>query len=267
MRVAVAQVKAPYFAIEHNEEKTLSLVEKAIAQGADLLVFPEGVNLGYFILDQTRTREEAFSLALEMAPTLSSPWVGELKRKARQGIHVAWGGFLKVKENALVNALVLITPEGHVSTYHKAHLYHQKEVREEDFVQKGNELRWVDTALGTFGLSICYDLNFPEVTRTLTLKGAQIILLPAAWPKMAGASWDILLPARAFENEVFVVACNQTGGEFYGHSKILDYMGNVITEFEEEEGLRIAEIDLERLEKWREIVTFFEDRRPDLYDL
>jgi len=267
IRVAIVQMEASYFAIEQNEEKTLSLVEEALAQEADLLVFPEGVNLGYFILDHTKTRDEALSLALEMAPTLSSPWVEELKKRAQQGIHIAWGGFFKGEENELVNALVLISPEGRVFTYHKAHLYHQKEVREEDFVRRGSKLRWVDTALGRFGLSICYDLNFPEVTRTLTLKGAQIILLPAAWPKMAGASWDILLPARAFENEVFVVGCNQTGGEFYGHSKILDYMGNVIVEFEEEEGVKIAEIDLERLEKWRKIVTFLEDRRPDLYDL
>lgn len=267
MRVAIAQVKAPYFAKEENEEKILSLTEKAIQQKVDLLLFPEGVNLGYFILDQTRNKDEAFSLALEMAPPLSSPWVEELKRKARREIHIACGGFFKIGGNKLVNALLLFSPKGEFSTYYKTHLYHLKEIREEDFVVKGSELKVVDTDLGKIGLSLCYDLNFPEVIRVLALNGAQIILLAAAWPKMAGTTWDILLPARALENEVYLLASGQTGEEYYGHSKIIDYEGNILAEFEEEEGLKIAEIDLAREEKWRKMVTFLEDRRPELYRL
>jgi len=267
MRVAMAQLEAPYFTRDENEEKVLSSVEKALEEEADLILLPEAVNLGYFILDQTKSKEEALSLALEIAPGLSSPWIDRLRWEAQKGIYVACGCFLKVEENRLVNALLLISRKGDIFTYHKTHLYHLKEAKEEVFVAKGNELKVVDTPLGRIGLSICYDLNFPEVARTLSLKGAQIILLPAAWPTMAGASWDILLPARAFENEVYVLACNQTGSEYYGHSKIVDYMGNIICEFGEEEGLKIAEIDLGRQEKWRKIVTFFEDRRPELYGL
>lgn len=267
MRVAIAQVKAPCFAKEENEEKILSLTEKAIQQKVDLLLFPEGVNLGYFILDQTRNKDEAFSLALEMAPPLSSPWVEELKRKARREIHIACGGFFKIGGNKLVNALLLFSPKGEFSTYYKTHLYHLKEIREEDFVVKGSELKVVDTDLGKIGLSLCYDLNFPEVIRVLALNGAQIILLAAAWPKMAGTTWDILLPARALENEVYLLASGQTGEKYYGHSKIIDYEGNILAEFEEEEGLKIVEIDLTREEKWRKMVTFLEDRRPELYRL
>jgi len=267
VRVAIAQVKASYFAKEENEEKILSLTEKAVQQKVDLLLFPEAVNLGYFILDQTRNKDEAFSLALELAPDFSSPWVEELKRKARRGIHMACGGLFKIEENKLVNALLLFSPKGEISAYYKTHLYHLKEIREEDFVIKGNELKVVDTDLGKIGLSLCYDLNFPEVIRALALNGAQIILLAAAWPKMAGATWDILLPARALENEVYLLASGQAGGEYYGRSKIIDYEGNILAEFEEEEGLKIAEIDLARQEKWRKIVTLFEDRRPELYRL
>ena len=142
-----------------------------------------------------------------------------------------------------------------------------KEVREEDSIVKGSGLKVVDTELGKIGLSICYDLNFPEVTRTLALNGAQIILLSAAWPKIAGATWDILLPARALENEVYLLASGQTSGEYYGHSRIMDYTGNILAEFEEEEGLKVAEIDLAREEKWKQMVTLFGDRRPELYRL
>lgn len=267
MRVAIAQVKASYFAKEENEEKILSLAEEAIEQRVDLLLFPEGVNLGYFILDQTKNKDEALSLALELAPDFSSPWVDELKRKAAKGIHIACGGFFRIEGNKLANTLLLVSPRGELSAYYKTHLYHLKETREEDFVAKGNELKVVDTDLGKIGLSICYDLNFPEVTRILALNGAQIILLSAAWPKMAGATWDILLPARALENEVYLLASGQAGEEYYGHSKIVDYEGNILAEFEEEEGLKVAEIDLARQGKWRKIVALFEDRRPELYRL
>ena len=267
MKVAVAQMEAPYFAKRENEEKILSLTEEALQQKVNLLLFPEGVNLGYFILDQTRNKDKVLSLALELAPVFSSPWVEELKRKARKGVYIACGGFFKNEENKLVNALLFISPKGEFSVYYKTHLYHLKEIREEDFVVKGDELKVVDTDLGKLGLSICYDLNFPEVARALVLNGAQIILLSAAWPKMAGATWDILLPARALENEVYLLASGQTGEEYYGHSKIIDYTGNILTEFGEEEGLKITEIDLARQEKWRKIVTLFEDRRPELYRL
>jgi predicted amidohydrolase len=116
-------------------------------------------------------------------------------------------------------------------------------------------------------LSICYDLNFPEVFRTLALKGARIILISSAWPAMAGDVWDALLPARAIENEVCVIASDQTGGEYLGHSKIVDWTGRVLAGMDREEGLATAVIDLEKQEKWRRIVTYFSDRRPDLYSL
>jgi predicted amidohydrolase len=83
---------------------------------------------------------------------------------------------------------------------------------------------------------------------------------------MSGSAWDMLLPARAFENEVYLMACAQAGTGYYGHSKVLDYTGTVLTQFDKEEGLKIAEIDLEKQKKWRKIITFFEDRRPELYE-
>jgi len=115
VRVAIDQVKASYFAKEENEEKILSLAEEAIEQRVDLLLFPEGVNLGYFILDQTKNKDEALSLALELAPDFSSPWVDELKRKAAKGIHIACGGFFRIEGNKLVNALILVSPRGQLS--------------------------------------------------------------------------------------------------------------------------------------------------------
>ena len=265
MKVAIAQIEAPYFAKDQNGEKVLRLVERALDEKADLVLFPEAVNLGYFILDRTKNKDEALSLALKMAPSLSSPWIEKLRRQARRGIYVACGSILRIKENRLVNALLLVSPGGEVYAYYKTHLYHYREVREEYSIAKGNELNVIDTDLAKIGLTICYDLNFPEVIRTLTLKGAQLMLVAAAWPKMAGDVWNVLLPARALENEVYVLASNQIGEEYYGHSKIIDYSGVILAEFEEEEGLITAEVDLRRQEKWRKTITLLGDRRPELY--
>jgi len=265
MKVAIAQIEAPDFAQDQNEKKVLRLVEKALDEKAALVLFPEAVNLGYFVLDQTKNKDEALSLALEMAPSLSSPWIEKLRRQARNGIYVACGSILKIKENRLVNALLLVSPGGEVYAYYKTHLYHYKEAREEYYITKGDELNVIDTDLAKIGLTICYDLNFPEVSRTLTLKGAQLILVAAAWPKMAGDVWNTLLSARALENEVNVLASNQIGEAYYGHSKIIDYSGAILAEFEEEEGLKTAEIELGRQEKWRKNITLFADRRPKLY--
>jgi predicted amidohydrolase len=265
MKVAIAQIEAPNFAQDQNERKVLRLVEKAIDEKAELVLFPEAVNLGYFVLDQAKSREATLSLALETAPSLSSPWIEELKRQARRGIFVACGSILRTKENRLVNALLLIPPSGEVFAYHKTHLYHYKEAREEHYIAPGSALKVIDTDLAKIGLAICYDLNFPEVSRNLALKGAQLILVAAAWPKMAGEVWNTLLAARAMENEVYILASNQIGKEYCGLSKVIDYSGRIVTEFEEEEGLKTAEIDLKRQEKWRTNVTLLQDRRPELY--
>jgi len=265
MKLGIVQLETTYFEKDKNEAKILSFIGKAREEDVNLVLFPEGANLGYIILDETRDRDQILDLALKMAPSLKSSWIDKLKEESRKGIHIACGHFLKANDTTLVNSLVLICPDGRVTTYEKTHLYHEKTIKETDFVQMGNELVVADTALGKIGLAICYDLNFPEVMRKLTLNGAQIILICAAWPEMGGNAWDMLLPARAFENEVYLMACNQAGKGYYGHSKILDYMGNVRTQFDKEERLKISEIDLEKQKKWRKIITFFEDRRPELY--
>jgi deaminated glutathione amidase len=265
LKAAIVQLETICFEKEKNEAKIISFIGKAREEGVELVLFPEGSNLGYIILDQIRDRDQILGLALEIAPSLESPWISKLKEEARKGIHIACGHFLKKNESTLVNSLVLICPDGHVITYNKTHLYHEKATKESDFVWMGNELMVTDTSLGRIGFAICYDINFPEVIRKLALNGADIILISAAWPEIAGMSWDILLPARAFENEVYIMASDQAGKGYYGHSKILDYTGNVLTQFYKDEGLKIVEIDIEKQEKWRNIITFFEDRRPELY--
>jgi predicted amidohydrolase len=267
LKVAVAQIVSPYFKKEENQRKVVGMAEDAIKEGVDLVLFPEGVNLGYFVLDRSRSPKELSELALGEADTLDSPWIDELRGLAGKGIYIGCGAFLRTAEDRLVNALLLFSPAGELFTYHKTHLFHTKDSRESDYVSQGTGLGVFRPGKPGVGLSICYDLNFPEVFRTLALKGARIILISSAWPAMAGDVWDALLPARAIENEVCVIASDQTGGEYLGHSKIVDWTGRVLAGMDREEGLATAVIDLEKQEKWRRIVTYFSDRRPDLYSL
>jgi len=264
-KAAVAQFVSGCFTKEENEEKILTTAEKALAQGVQLILFPEGADLGYIVLDRTRTVEESQKLALSMANGPASSWVEAMKGLAARGIFIGCGSFFKTEEYGLANALLFFTPSGEWHVYRKTHLYHEKGAHEGDFVAPGDTLAVWETGPFTVGPSICYDLNFPEVFRTIALKGARIVLMASAWPAAAGDVWDKLLPTRAIENQVFVVASNQTGGGYYGHSKIVDFSGKVLAAMGEEEGFAVAEIDLNRQEKWRKIVTYFDDRRPELY--
>jgi predicted amidohydrolase len=267
LRIAAAQIEADYFNKKKNQQKVLSLVQSALEKHVELILFPEGINLGYFIMDQSRSVSEKSALAHKMADTLTSEWVEELKKMALRGIHVGCGLFLRTERGELFNTLLLITPEGKIHAYNKTHLFHVKDIKEQDFISKGDELPVIKMDSFNVGLSICYDLNFPEVFRSLALKGAEIILLSAAWPKIAGRVWDLLLPARAVENQVYMVACNQTGNEYYGHSKIIDYTGKIVAELTDEEDVITAEIDIDKLRKWKSIVTYFYDRRPEIYKI
>lgn len=267
LKVGVAQIEVGYYTKEHNVEKILRAVDNAIREGINLILFPEGVNIGYFVMDRNRDVTDKRNLAYDLADTLNSEWICKLREKAFERIAVGCGLFLKTQSGQMYNTLVLILPTGRIHTYCKTHLFHTKEIEEKHFVRKGRKLSVVHWKNVFVGLSICYDLNFPEVFRTLALDGAQIVLLSAAWPKVGGRVWDILLPARALENQVFVLASNQTGGEYWGHSKIVDYTGTVIAESAEEEGIITAEINLERENKWRSVVPYFSDRRPKIYRL
>lgn len=267
VKAAIAQIAAEYFRKEDNQRKVLRMVEDAIGKGVQLILFPEGINLGYFILDPGRSARELSALALTMADTLASAWIEDLRALAQKGISIGCGSFLRTAEGRLVNALLFFSPSGETHIYHKTHLFHTKDAREEDYITRGDRLPVFHAGEFRVGLSICYDLNFPEVFRTLALKGADMVLISAAWPDMAGDVWDTLLPARAVENQVCVIASDQTGGAYYGSSRIIDCTGKVCACMRREEGFVTAEIDLGKQEKWRKIVTYFNDRRPELYSL
>jgi predicted amidohydrolase len=182
-------------------------------------------------------------------------------------------GMLQRDGDLLRNAAVFVGPEGLIGTYWKTHLPFLGVDR---FVTPGDELTVYDTPLGRIGVEICYDLRFPEVTRTLALKGADIVAHPTNFPVAARIQTELITVARAAENRVYLLTANRVGkerwGEFCGWSQIVDPHGKRLVEAgETEEALLVADVDVQKARDKDYVIPgeyelyLFGHRRPELY--
>jgi predicted amidohydrolase len=211
--------------------------------------------------------------AMPFAEEIPGPSTEILEREcARLGLHVVCG-LLEQQGDVLRNSAVLVGPDGLVGTYRKTHLPFLGVDR---FVVPGDELTVFDTPLGRIGVEICYDLRFPEVTRTLALRGADIVAHPTNFPLAAKAQTELITVARAAENRVYLLTANRCGkerrGEFCGWSQIVDPYGRRLAEAGETgEVLLTAEIDVEKARDKDYVIPgeyelyLFGHRRPELY--
>lgn len=266
MRVAVAQIEPKLAEKERNLDLCLARLEEASAQGAELLVLPECAIPGYVY--------ESGEEALPYAEEIPGPSTDALADACRRLDAYVVAGLLERDGDTLHNAAVLVGPEGLVGSYRKSHLPFLGVDR---FVRAGDELPVFDTPIGRIGLEICYDLRFPEVTRSLALAGAEIVCLPTNWPMAAAQNAELLAPARAFENRIYLLVANRVGrertAEFCGRSQIVAPDGVRLAETDAtSEALLVADIDLDRARE-KSIVPapgeyemhLFGHRRPELY--
>jgi deaminated glutathione amidase len=238
-----------------NLERAERLVRLAAARGASLIALPEMFNW------RGRRAEETSN-----AETLEGPTLARMSALARElKIHLVAGSIPEraAGDSKNYNTSVLLGPDGaRIAVYRKIHLFDvdlpgRVTVRESEAKLPGAEVVCARTALGAIGLTICYDLRFPELFRRLTFAGAQIITLPSAFTFPTGeAHWEPLIRARAIENQVFVIAPAQFGPNVhgfsdYGNSMIVDPWGRVIARSADQEGVVIAPIDLDYLERVR----------------
>jgi 5-aminopentanamidase len=265
MRVAVAQMEPRLAEKERNLDVALERLEEAAAAGAQLLVLPECAIPGYMF----DSAEEALPYADEIPGPTSEAFVAGC---ARLGIH-AITGLLERDGDTLYNAAILVGPDGLIGSYRKTHLPFLGVDR---FVTPGDELKVYDTAIGRIGLIICYDLRFPEVTRTLALHGADMVALPTNFPMAARLQCDVIAPARAAENRIYLLVANRVGkerwGEFCGLSQIVDPYGTRLAETDEtSETLLVADVELEKARDKDYVVPgeyelyLFGHRRPEMY--
>lgn len=242
-------------AIDTNLVKAIAALRRIAGQGATLAVLPEMWSCGYDYRNLTE-------LAMETPQVLES-----LKEECRHLQLVTVGSLPELDQGTIYNTAYVIDRGEIVGTYRKLHLF--STMREDQFLGAGDHSLVVKTSVGTLGVAICYDLRFPELFRKLALEGAEVICLPAEWPKPRQEHWKTLLKARAIENQLFVVAANCCGVQgkldFFGLSQIISPLGNVLQMAAEEDTELVAQFDFTEMEKYREQIKILIDRRADIY--
>jgi deaminated glutathione amidase len=269
MRAAAVQLSSTEDT-QHNLEAADRLTRAAAADGAELVVLPERLDIR-----GADEHYEAGARALDSNPAVR--WARDAAREL--GIDLVAGSVAERREgrDKLSNTSVHVAPDGEVrAVYRKIHMFDvvvgDIEYRESALHEPAEEVVLSETANGvSLGLTICYDLRFPELYRILALRGARIVTIPSNFTKITGAAhWDVLVRARAIENQVFVIAPGQFGpqlpeGDSYGGSLIVDPWGEVLARAPDGEGFVAAELDLERQDEVREKLPSLANRIPGAY--
>lgn len=254
-----------------NLEEAERLVSEAADRGAHYVQLPEYFNyLGPF---------SGFASAAEPVPGPTTTRMAQLAKSRSLTLHL--GSLLEEspEPGKFFNTSIVLAPSGEiVATYRKIHLFDVNVPdaivhRESDIIAPGDEMVVARLEGFILGLSICFDLRFPELYRELALAGAEVIAIPAAFNAVTGrAHWDALVRARAIENLAFVIAAAQVGTTAegiatYGHSLIVDPWGDVLAEsISDQPEVLVATLDLSEVARRRAQIAVMDSRRPDVYD-
>ncbi|GIP13689.1 hydrolase MtnU [Paenibacillus macerans] len=261
-RVALVQGDIKLGEPEENRRAMQELLERAVQEhpDLDLAVLPEMWNTGYAL--------ERIDELADTEGKATREWLSAFAAKHR--IHIVGGSIAEKRDGKIYNAMYVFDREGkETARYAKLHLFRLME--EEKYLAPG-ERNVVFELDGTkAGASICYDIRFPELARTLALQGAKVLFVPAEWPHPRLHHWRTLLMARAIENQMYVVACNRVGrgggSDFFGHSMIIDPWGEIVAEGGEGEEIVAGTVDLPLVDEVRGRIPVFADRRPGCYEL
>jgi predicted amidohydrolase len=267
LRVACVQINSSPSKAE-NLERVEPLVARAAATGADLVLLPEKWNgLG------------SHEILLDVAEALDGgETVEAMSRWARtHGVTLVGGSIAERREgrDKLANTCVVFDPDGEVAAvYRKIHMF-DVEVggvvyRESEIEEPGDGPVSCEVEGWRLGLTVCYDLRFPELYRILAVEGAELVTVPAAFTLVTGKDhWELLLRARAVENQCYVVAANQwgvvEGKASYGRSSIVDPWGVVLAQAPDGDGVVSAELDRAHMERIRRSVPSLANRQPAAY--
>lgn len=265
--------------IHHNMDAAGRLIAEAAGRGAGMVVLPEN----FAVLDGGPQAQFA-----EREGDLAAPLQGLLSRLALQhGIWLVAGtiplitrpvqagqGLQELKDGRVRPASLVFNPLGHIAArYDKMHLFDvevsdkQTRYAESDSFEAGDTPVWVDTDCGRLGLSICYDIRFPELYRHYFSQQVDLVTVPSAFTKVTGeAHWEVLLRARAIENQCYVIGAGQGGvhnerRETFGHSMIVDPWGRVLDVLPGGEGVVVADMDRDALRDIRQRMPVFKHRR------
>ena len=258
IRILAIQMESAIGQIKLNVEtvKNLLIANLNKYDGADFVFLPELWTVGWdcpSFPNSAETIEE--STAVKM--------LSEIAKK--YNTNIIGGSFVRKEDDKLYNTCPVINRQGElVCIYNKNHLYSYNGDTENSYITAGSNPVMVELDNIKIGLTICYDIRFPEIYRAYRKAGADILVNMAAWPKSRKKHWDTLTNARAIENQTYMIALTQTGllndgVENLGHSMIIDYNGNVLDEIEENEGGIYAEINLKKQDEFRKNCNILND--------
>ena len=264
LRIALCQIASKREDKDANFQKIIGLTTRAKREGAQLAVFPEMSLSGYVVHDQF----------YELAETIPGPTIKKAEELAKKtGMHLVFGmPELSEKAKATVfNTAVFVGPEGLIGKYRKMHLPTHSVFEEKRYFRPGYQAASFQTTLGNIGICICYDIFFPEVTRLIRLKGAQLILCISASPAVRRSYFETLTCARAIENTAYVAYVNlagvQDGLQFWGGSRLVSPNGDVVAQAKyDEEDFLVCEVDYADLRAAEAFIPTLRDLRPELYD-
>ena len=259
-----------------NLQRAMDHIHDAVDKGAELIVLPEVFSTGFCYDSMDKYAETAETAPWPTVTALCEEFgdddvciIGSFIERTDGGVGDDNDCDVKHSEDGMDGSYLntgFCIDKGEVAgVYRKCHPFG----REKEIFTKGSDISPIPTSKGVIGLEICYELRFPEVARTLALKGADILVTIAQFPHPRSHHWDVLVPARAIENQMPHVACNCVGtdanGSYFGHSAIVDAYGNVVAEASEEECILLGDVDMGSRDEFREKIPCFADRCGELY--
>lgn len=259
IKLLIVQLEAIAGDITKNIQKVEKLLEESKCSSADLIVLPELWTIGWDCPSFNSSSEELYS----------SKTYDFLKKIAlKYNSNVIGGSAVLRKDNQKDrNTCLIFNRMGELTSYYdKFHLFSHRGQSEGSFLEEGETPVIVNTDIGKVGISICYDIRFPELFRLYAFNGADILVNMAAWPKAFTDEYVILSKARAIENQTAFVSACLTGKinesfDFSGNSMLIDYKGKVIASLNEEEKVLVCDLDLEEMKQYRKQLPILKDTK------
>jgi len=264
IRIAVVVSNSPVNKISNNLNGMVKWIKSSKNQGADIICFPEMNISGY-------SNHQDINLAAEPVPGPASRYLLNLAQCEK--IVILAGMVERDEKGRIFASHLVVKPDGFVGVYRKVHI----SPPERTVFSPGNKIPLFDVNGVKFGIQLCYDAHFPELSTRMAIKGADLIFIPHASPRGTPEekyrSWMRHLPARAFDNSLFIIACNQTGENekglsFPGIAVVIGPSGEVINkDLSGEEGMILANLKAQELNRVRShrMRHFLPNRRPELY--
>lgn len=261
MKVTCIQLNMLFCELERNYQRAKELIAQAMEEKPDVIVLPETWTTGFF------PKRNADEMADDDGKRIKEE-IGGLAKQ--YGVNIVAGSVANRRNGKIYNTAFVFDRNGEcIATYDKTHLFSPS--KEETFCNPGQSLCRFTLDGVSCGIIICYDIRFPELTRSLAVQGMDMLFVVAQWPNARTFHLRSLCTARAIENQMFLVCCNSCGtaGKIThgGNSSVIDPWGETLALAGENEELISAECDFSILQNIRTSINVFADRRPELYGM